>query len=158
MSRLMLSIGGFNILCVSDDPVLNALLASQYSRFRALSGLRPHLKLQLYGMRGLPEEPWREPQVRFNDALVSVTAPGLAAEWDCAAGAGMLGLTGASPVVAVEYVLRVVSMTLAVWYGALVGHAAAVVAQNGLAYLFWGASGAGKSTAARVSVQAGKAC
>lgn len=188
MKELLLDVGGVGLLCCTASATLARTLAASYASFQAQARHRAHLRLVIADGGG--SGPWQEPVVRLHGTGVSLSAPGLAASLDCAAGTGNLRVEGMPAALAVEYTLRVACAALATWHGALLVHAAAVLTphpqipsplsraqsdfvssqerpalgrggrgQGGggdeAAYLFWGPSGAGKTTVAGLSQQAG---
>ena len=202
MKELLLDVGGVGLLCCTSSPALARTLAASYAPFGAKA--RHHVHLRLVIKDGGGSGPWQEPAVRLHGTGASLSAPGLAAMLDCAAGTGTLHVGGMPAALAVEYALRVACAALATWHGALLVHAAAVLTPHPLTpsplsraqsdfgsspqlpalgrggrgqgvggeaaagrgergqgergeatYLFWGPSGAGKTTVAGLSQQAG---
>jgi hypothetical protein len=87
---------------------------------------------------------------QFEDGICYFRAPGFEGFVDSKGGEGELVLSSKQPLDEVDYYLRVAYALLAFDSGGLMFHAAGLV-RNGEAHLFFGHSGAGKTTVARVS-------
>jgi len=89
----------------------------------------------------------------LSDGLVRFNTPGYEGLIDERNGAGWLTLSSAMPVEDVDYFLRVAFAVLAFRAGGLLFHAAGLV-RDGRGYIFFGYSGSGKTTVARLSPDA----
>jgi len=123
----------------------------------------PRVDLTLtWGPLALEPGPDAEPHISFLRApngqdtrftLVRVVSGHTRGEVDLAAGGAALHLASAHPLSELEYFLRVVYALRAYQAGGLMLHAAGV-ARGGRAFVFFGHSGSGKTTVARLSPDA----
>ena len=86
----------------------------------------------------------------FQEAVLHFSAPGYQGFINEKTGQGQLQLSSAQPVEDIDYYLRVAFALLAHSAGGILMHTAGIV-RDGRAYLFFGHSGSGKTTACRVS-------
>ena len=148
-AAVLLEVAGLRVAVDCAQPPLRAALQRRYAAFRGDGApqfrvrlraephpVRPHAQLDV----GLRWQPWG---VRFD-------APGFRGHMDMRAGEGALSVASNAPLEEVEYYLRILYALLAFQAGGALFHAAGVV-QAGAAYLFFGPSGAGKTTAASLS-------
>jgi len=89
-------------------------------------------------------------QTTFQDNKLQFSAPGYKGYISETQGQGELQLSSAQPIEDIDYFLRVVFALITHTAGGVLLHAAGIV-HHGQAYLFFGHSGSGKTTACRVS-------
>ncbi len=86
----------------------------------------------------------------FRSGAVEFGAPGYEGYIDVARGEGQLALSSAQPLEDLDYYARVACAVLAFQAGGLLFHAAGII-HDGRGYCFFGYSGSGKTTVARLS-------
>jgi hypothetical protein len=137
---------GMTLLC--REPWLAAALRQRYADF---SGSGETLFTAAITL----EAPQRDAafmmaDLQFPGEQVRLTAPGYSGCIDLQHNSGRLALASAAPIEDVEYFIRVAYAALAFRAGGMMLHAAGIV-RGGQCYLFFGHSGVGKSTVARLS-------
>jgi hypothetical protein len=145
-----LVIGGLRLAVECDDAALAESLCRRYSPFMSSGRVHLHVRVHLNGTlrTGMPD-----PTIVFSAGLVRFTTPGYEGFINTQQGEGELWLSCAQPVDEVEYYLRVACALLAFQSGGLLFHAAGIV-RDGRAHVFFGHSGSGKTTVARLSSDA----
>jgi len=149
MNELEISIAGIPVRVVSSEQALLDRLAARYTGFTA-SGPSPGPAVYSVDVRVDRESPPHDhvsPEAEFDGVRILFDLPGFCGFVDPDAGA-QLEIASSAPVRGVDYFLRVVLGVRAYASGGLMLHAAGIV-RNGRAYLFFGRSGSGKTTAAR---------
>jgi hypothetical protein len=156
MVAFSLSIAGLVTMVTGPDAAFITRLQHPYRAF--LTSAPPHLTIQL-SLNGpfRPADSAGEP-VRFHQGRVRLATPTCEGVIDPERGHARLSLAEARPdpgrqtatATDVEYMLRVVCALLAFRAGGVLFHGAGIV-RHGRAYLFFGRSGSGKSTTARLS-------
>ena len=143
------TIGACTLTLSADDAALVEHFRRRYRSFvdPASAGLRVHFEAAP-GDTSLIDYPFQ-----FDAGVLHFTDPHCAGSLDLARHQGRIRLSVAQPAGAVEYVLRTAVALLAFDGGGLLLHAAGLV-RDGRGYAFFGHSGSGKTTAARVSTQA----
>ncbi len=145
---LSLMVAGLRVELRCSDPGLTDQLRARYHQYLAAG--RPHLLADVH---------WSGPSLRgsladagmtFADHALYLAAPGYDGAVDVKQGRARLQLSSARPVEDVEYFLRLAYALLAFRAGGLLFHAAGI-ARHGRGYLFFGHSGSGKTTVARLS-------
>lgn len=147
-SSVSLVIAGICVRVACDDHRVSELLRRRYRDF--LSNGQPYMQAVVR----LSDRPGKSSllnaQIEFQDGVLQFAASGYQGIIDASAGRAELQLSSLRPVEEVEYFLRILYAVAAYENGGLLFHAAGVV-KKGRAYLFFGHSGAGKTTAARLS-------
>jgi hypothetical protein len=149
MNTLHLSIAGSPVRVVSGEQALLDRLATRYTGFTA-DGPPPGPAAYTVDVRVDGESPPHEhvsPEAVFDGARIRFDLPGYCGFVDPDV-AARLEIASSAPVRGVDYFLRVVLGVRAYVSGGLMLHAAGIV-RDGRAYLFFGRSGSGKTTAAR---------
>ncbi len=148
--RVRLDIGGLGYDLICNNRALADWLAWRCRYFPAQSGKRlvTHLIIQ----PGDQPRSLLQLAPRFSRGALIWDEPGIQGWIDPFKPAGRLSLASRQPQAEAEYFLRAVSALFSFENGGLLFHAAGVV-QNDRAYLFFGRSGSGKSTAASFSPQ-----
>ena len=159
-----LSIAGIAVEVVCNDARLAAELRQRYRAFPGSGAVQLVARVALAGQRHTRALPNTDtvtsaapstnsglrPSASFRDGTFHFTAPGCEGFIDEKTGNAQLRLSSTKPVEGVEYFLRVAYALLAFRAGGLLFHAAGIV-RDGRAYLFFGHSGSGKTTVARLS-------
>ncbi len=144
-----LEIAGLRVAVACEQPPLHAALERRYAAFRGEGA--PHFHLRV---RAEPQPLRAHAQLdvglRWQPQGARFEAPGFRGHMDLRAGEGALAVASKAPLEEVEYYLRILYALLAFRAGGALFHAAGVV-RAGAAYLFFGPSGAGKTTAASLS-------
>jgi len=146
-----LSIAGIGVTVECDDASVVAGLARRYRAFPATGSARLTARVRLAG--GQRASALLDTGMVFQGGVLRFTGPGYEGFIDEAAGEARLLLSSAQPLEDVEYFLRVAYALLAFQAGGLLFHAAGIV-RGRWAYLFFGHSGSGKTTVARLSSDA----
>ena len=145
-----LTFGPLQVIMQSDDAALHQHFRSAYGAFTAPTVATSHnLTLRLERQSGTAPLDSLIP-AEFQDGVLRFNSPAYSGHIDQRAGQAVCVLTTAQPLIAADYFLRSAVALLAFEAGGLLLHAASVV-RRGRAYLFFGPSGAGKTTASRVS-------
>ena len=149
---VVIEIGGIPILLRSGDAKFRAMLEQRYAGFLNPSA-QPANEFTIYLNPPPTKIPDADAQVFRNDSVWRIERGDFRAEWDAEACRGYVQQS-ANPY-AIDTVLRIThSLVLAGKSGFLL-HAASA-SRNGCAFLFAGASGAGKTTLARLAPQDAK--
>jgi len=143
-----LSIAGIGISATCDYPKLAQALRRRYRDFPAGEDIHLSVEIRLSGRER--SSAMLDTGATFEDGRLHFTAPGYRGLIDETKGKGYLTLSSTQPVEEVEYFLRVAYALLAFQSGGIMLHAAGVV-RDEKAYLFFGHSGSGKTTVARLS-------
>jgi hypothetical protein len=155
--ELEINIGGIPILVRTESPAFVALLQERYSCFAHLPRRVPdhepqsrvppvyELEIELIPSRIITEEP--DVSVRRESRWVMERGD-FRAEWDPASGRGWVRQTPNPN--SIDSVLRILHSLVLAREGGFMVHAASAV-RNGRAFLFSGASGAGKTTISRLA-------
>lgn len=137
---------GIRIYC--NDPGIADRLRSRYPDFPAAS--RPKFESWVMLEGDLRSNALLDTGVIFRDHVLHFTAQGYIGQIDVKRNRGQLALSSRQPVEDIDYFIRVVCALLAFENKGVMFHAAGVVRED-RAYLFFGHSGAGKTTVARLS-------
>jgi len=149
--HLTLAIAGLRLSLRCPQAEVMQSLAARYRRFR--SPAPPHLEAEVQVAGWQHAGALSEQEMRFDKGVLHFAAPGYEGMVDVKQGRARLQLSSADPASDVEYFLRVCIALLAFEHGALLFHAAGLV-RRGRGYLFFGHSGSGKTTVARLSPHA----
>ena len=144
----LICVAGLNTLVSGKNKELIIALQNRYS---AYSGRGEHLlevNVEYVGQRR--SSSLLDQNAQFEDGICYFHAPGFEGFVDSKRGEGELVLSSKRPLDEIDYYLRVAYALLSFDSGGLMFHAAGLV-RNGQAYLFFGHSGSGKTTVARVS-------
>jgi hypothetical protein len=149
-TRTRLILGSLHIVVESADLALHQSLQSTYGAFMHGSVAASHA-MQVR----IDRQPGSAPldslfPAEFQAGALRFTSAAYSGYIDPASGKAACTLTTAHALSAVDYFLRACLALLAFEAGGLLLHAAGLL-RNGRGYLFFGPSGAGKTTAARVS-------
>ncbi len=144
-----LSIAGIGVVVRCSDALLAAELQQRYLEFPAADVAQLTAEVHLTGQ--LRTTALLDTGTTFHDGVLHFTAPGYEGFIDEKAGEAQLRLSSAQPLEDVDYLLRVAYALLALRAGGLLFHAAGIV-RRGRGYLFFGHSGSGKTTVARLSL------
>ncbi|MEW5985953.1 MAG: hypothetical protein AB1791_04910 [Chloroflexota bacterium] len=153
---ILIDIAGFVVALQADNSDVAQRIRQRYAEFlcrgEAIT-VRPHLTIALKSAPGAlyiqPEPgPWII-ESNYQDNYLRYRSYLEQGEVDLAAGQGWLEL---NPTAEIENFLRVVYAWLCLHHGGLLLHAAGVV-RDGYGYVFFGPSGAGKTTTSRLAAQ-----
>lgn len=133
-----------------DNEGVCASLAQRYQRFLSRSPEPALLNLQLKVEDGSESCDLASAELEYNAGLVSINGQGCTGWIDLENGRSALELRSKHAVEEIDYFLRIVFAWLSFRMGGILFHGAGVNC-HGLAYVFFGPSGAGKTTAARFS-------
>ena len=147
-AEFSLSIAGIGVAVRCNDASLAARLRRRYRAFPATGTIQLTARIDLAGQ--LRATALLDTGTTFRDGVLHFTAPGYEGFIDEKAGEAQLLLSSAQPLEEVDYFLRVAYALLALRAGGLLFHAAGIV-RRGRGYLFFGHSGSGKTTVARLS-------
>lgn len=147
---LFISIAGIRLALACSDPVVAGELAAYYQPFSAFGP--PHLTAQIEVRPAAVGEPPADLGRcgRFEGGALVFSGPACEGRIDLAQNQAELALASAHPAVAIEYFVRSAYALLLFAAGGLLFHAAGIV-RGSRAYLFFGHSGSGKTTVARLS-------
>lgn len=143
-----LAVAGIAVELRCDDPALAALLRERYADFPAAGPPALAAMIRLAG--AARELPTLDQGISFAGGVARCAAPGYAGWIDPAAGAAELELSSRYPAEDCDYFVRMIYALLVFAGGGLLFHAAGLE-RGGRGYVFWGHSGSGKTTVARVS-------
>lgn len=143
-----LAIAGIGVALRCNNPQVVAALQRRYHCFA--SGDEPQLvaQVRLAPPTAQPIPP--DKGAVLHNGNVEFTAPGYRGFIDGARGTGELVLQSAQPLEDLDYFVRVAYAVLAFKQGGLLFHGAGIV-RGGQGFLFFGRSGSGKTTVARLS-------
>ena len=145
------SVGGLGVTVECDDAVLAAGLRQRYRQFSGPATVHFTAHIHLAGRQRASA--LLDTALIFSDGAAQFTAPGYQGVIDDQIGEGWLTLSSAQPVDDADYYLRVAFALLAFRQGGLMFHAAGIV-RRGKGHVFFGYSGSGKTTVARLSSDA----
>ena len=143
-----IAIGNIGIELTSNSPKLIRGIRDRYHDFPICS--TPHLKAHIDIVGDQRDSPLLDTGSEFSGDLLYFTAPGYHGDINVAEGTAHLTLSSRYPVEDTDYFVRFLYALLAFREGGLLFHAAGIV-RRGLAYLFTGQSGSGKTTVSRLS-------
>jgi hypothetical protein len=143
-----LSVAGIGIRIYCHDPGVADRLRWRYADFSASGPPKFESWVILEG--DLRSNALLDTGVVFRDHILHFTAQGYMGRIDVKENRGQLNLSSKQPVEDIDYFIRVVCALLAFENKGVMFHAAGVV-REGSALLFFGHSGAGKTTVARLS-------
>jgi len=138
---------GIRVNCVRHE--LIGSLAQHYQEFAAGKDIQMEVILRVNDWGG--EIELLEQPLFFENDRVIINAPGLEGFIDCERGLAEISIPVRRSVENTEYFLRLVTAFQVFREGGLLFHAAGIV-KDGYAYLFFGQSGAGKTTVASHSL------
>ncbi len=142
-------IGACPLTLSADDAALVEHFRRRYQAFLATAPAGLHIHFDIVpGDTSMIDYP-----IRFDAGVLHFSDPRCTGSLAPHRNEARFRLTLAQPVAAIEYVLRTAVALLAFDAGGLLLHAAGLV-RNGRGYAFFGHSGSGKTTAARVSTGA----
>ncbi len=147
-SLVRLDIGGLGIDLACDNVSLSEQLARRYRSYPPASPERFRATVQIEP-GGVSNSLIKLP-LRFREGALIYDSPDFQGYIDPLAGHGSLTLRCSRPEVELDYYLRTVCALLAFEAGGALLHAAAIL-HSGRTYAFFGHSGSGKSTVARLS-------
>lgn len=145
---LKIAVAGLTVEVICADASITAVLVERYRDFASKYPAHLEARVFIQGNRGLSS--LLDTGVKFEHKVLRFTAQGYGGFIDAGAGKAELHLSSHHPVEEVEYFLRIIYALLAFENQGLLFHGAGIV-RDGRAQLFFGHSGAGKTTAARVS-------
>jgi len=147
-SLLSLAIASLRVELHCNDQRLIDQLQARYRQYLAPG--TPHLTADVHWSGRSHAGYLADANMTFADGTLYLAAPGYDGAVDVKQGRARLQLSSTDPASDVEYFLRVCIALLAFEHGALLFHAAGI-ARKGRGYLFFGHSGSGKTTVARLS-------
>jgi len=147
-ANLPLSIAGIGVAVECNDASLAAGLRQRYRAFPAAGTVQLTARVHLTGQ--LRATALLDTGTVFRDGVLHFTAPGYEGFINEETGVARLLLSSTQPLEDVDYFLRVAYALLALRAGGLLFHAAGIV-RKGRGYLFFGHSGSGKTTVAKLS-------
>lgn len=145
---LTIAIAGLSVSVTCNDPAVVAKLQRRYRAYAAEGDVQLTAAVHLAGHQR--QSALLDTGTVFREGVLQFTAAGYAGFIDEEAGEATLNLSSAQPAEEIDYFLRVVYALLAFHAGGLLIHAAGIV-RDGRAYAFFGHSGSGKTTVARLS-------
>lgn len=148
LNSLNIAVAGLTVNLVCEDAVIIKVLSERYQDF--LSKNPAHVEARVFIKGNQRSSSLLDAAVIFEHRVLSFTAPGFEGYVDAGAGQAKLQLSSRHPAEEIEYFLRIVYALLAFENQGLLFHAAGIVKAE-RAYLFFGHSGAGKTTVARRS-------
>jgi hypothetical protein len=146
--KFSLSIAGLGVEVNCSHKALAEVLAKRYAAFPANGEIHLHADVQWNGKER--ESALLDTGTRFQGCILKFEAPGYQGWIDEHEGQARLNISSNQPVEEIDYFLRVVYALLAFKSGGLLFHSAGIVHQ-GMAYLFFGHSGSGKTTVSQLS-------
>lgn len=150
--QFKLQIAGLAIDIAANDVALVEALRLRYAAFAARADTIGHVLVNIDHLGWSDVPPLLNIPPTFTDSVLQIDVPGYSVMIDVARHTASIVLECAHPLEAVEYALRMVVALLAFEHGGLMYHAAGVI-RNDRAFLFFGYSGSGKTTVARVSTE-----
>ncbi|HEX6306199.1 MAG TPA: hypothetical protein VFZ76_18510 [Anaerolineales bacterium] len=147
-NSLKIAVAGLTVKLLCEDAALLNVLVQRYRDF--VSERPAHLEASVWVTGRQRSSSLLDTGVKFEQSVLRFTAAGYEGFIDARAGRAELHLSSHQPVEEIEYFLRIIYALLAFDNQGLLFHAAGIVRAD-QAYLFFGHSGAGKTTAARVS-------
>ncbi len=145
-----LGIAGLGVALACNDSTLLEVLRRSYAGFLDPPAIQLVASVDHRRGTGRLVRPAIAPA--FTPGRVSFDTPGFEGEIDLQSGRAFLSLASSDPFADLDYFLRVVYALLLFRAGGLLFHAAGIL-RRGAVYLFFGHSGSGKSTIARLSLQ-----
>jgi hypothetical protein len=149
--RTALTVGPLRVIVAADEPAVHQALRAAYRSFTVGSEPVPHtLTVRVTYLPGPAPAAW---PFTFDDGVLHFTAAHGLGQIDVRRSAAQVSLTAPHPFEPVDYVVRAALALLAFEADGLLFHAAGL-ARRGVGYGFFGYSGSGKTTVARVSTDA----
>jgi len=143
-----LSVARLGVKIASPQVALIRGLRARYGDFSPAQQIHFTAEIELHGSAS--SSAFLDADPKFTGERVRFDTPDYQGEIDLEAGAGYLSLRSARPVEDVDYFLRVIYAFLVFRAGGILFHAAGIV-RGEKGYLFFGYSGSGKTTVARLS-------
>ncbi len=147
-----LSIAGLEVCLVTADAALLAALRERYQAYLIAAPDPACLVLRLKETQTRVAAPADRP-FEFRQGVLEFTAPHYQGAIDLDRASGQLSFASPTPAVDADYFVRTACALLALQRGGLLFHAAGVV-RGARAFVFFGHSGSGKTTIARLSAPA----
>lgn len=141
------AIAGIGVTLYCNEQVLLTALQTRYQAFRSETAT---FSLYIERSASLLPPGILDADIRYHNGLVLLQSTGYSGSIDLAALTATLQLGASGAFEEVEYFLRVIYALLVFQAGGLLFHAAGIV-RDGQCYLFFGHSGSGKTTVARLS-------
>ncbi len=151
MSVCGLTIAGISVAVETEDSGLTEKLRLRYEDFPLIGD--PQLIARINWTNLGRRQPTPAPETVFDGDQLAFKTPGFSGLIDVNRLCACLDLISTSPVEDVDYFLRLAYSLLVFSRKGIMFHAAGIV-RNGAAYLFFGHSGSGKTTVARLSTGA----
>jgi hypothetical protein len=145
-----LGIAGLGAALVCNDAHLVEMLRQRYAEF--LGPPEIHIEVSIDHLHTAPGRKRPEITPIFTPGQVIFNTPGFQGEIDLQSGRAALSLASSDPFADLDYFIRVVYALLLFETGGLLFHSAGIL-RGGKVYLFFGHSGSGKSTVARLSAE-----
>ncbi len=150
MDRIIVEIAGIGVRIDLDNIQLFHELTNRYHEFIGGDAYSAHIRI-LADSRG-KSAGFITSLVEFQGGKAIFNQPGYNGFFDHELNYGELALTSSHCLEDADYFLRVVYAIMVFEFGGLLFHAAGIV-RKGQAYIFFGHSGSGKTTVARLSPQ-----
>lgn len=147
--RCAFGVADFNLEIHCNQVRLTEILRKRYADFPAGVGAAFRAEIEWVGK--VRSSSLLDTQTRFQDGILRFCAPGYEGWIDPRTQQGNLQLSSAYPVEDIDYFLRVALALMVHQAGGILLHTAGIV-RDGQAQLFFGHSGAGKSTVCQVSM------
>ena len=147
-----LSIAGLEVRLVTADAALSAALRERYRAYLITTPDPACLTLRLNVIQTRAAAPTDRP-FEFRQGVLEFTAASYEGDIDLDRANGQLSFASPTPIVDADYFVRTAYALLALHSGGLLLHAAGVV-RGARAFAFFGQSGSGKTTIARLSLPA----
>lgn len=148
---ISLSVAGIRVTLACDDPDLAARLNKRYREFPFEGDSLFTGVVNLRSRQGASAPP--APSMVFRERVLYFTDEDFSGYIDEGTGYGQLEVQSSHPEDSIDYYFRAIYALLAFRIGGLMFHAAGIV-RDGRTYLFYGHSGSGKTTVARLSADA----
>ena len=144
----LFGVAGLNTRVLSNNADLIMALQKRYADYSCSGDALLEVKIDTVGQKR--ESSLLDTGTSFKNGVCQFDAPGYEGFIDAENGKGELSLSTKRSLDEVDYYMRVVYALLSFDAGGMMFHAAGIV-RNGEAHLFFGHSGSGKTTVARVS-------
>jgi hypothetical protein len=143
-----LSVSGIGVRLNCDHAQLNRKLCERYQFFPAAGNVQLEGRVEWLSPTSLSSV--SPPAIAFREGVVHFTTPGYEGSIDVEKRKASLSFSSSHPVEDVDYFLRAIYAMLLFHFGGVMIHGAGIL-RHGRAYLFFGHSGVGKTTVARLS-------
>jgi hypothetical protein len=147
-----LAFAGMKIAVTCTDPRLPAAIARHYPAFIIQPCSNPTLNIIVHITGNQRNDPARDPQAYFDGSKMVFDSPGYQGQIDLFNGYGELSFSSRNPFLELDLLLRIASSLWAIEQGGVQLHCAAIY-HHEFTHVFFGHSGSGKTTTARLSCE-----